>query len=195
MRTAIFKAPASGRVAIRGVNLEGDDQADRSVHGGRDKAVYAYSAADYAWWGASLGSEPAPGTFGENVTVAMVGALGDAIVGERWLVGTSQLEVCQPRLPCYKLGMRMGDPMFVKRFAAAGRPGSYLRIVQPGDVGSGDLITLLHRPDHKVSVGLVGRALLGNHDLAAQLAVADALPEWLMEWVQDRLSDGGLEPD
>jgi MOSC domain-containing protein YiiM len=194
VRSAIWKSPAMGRVPVRDDHMDGDDQADRKVHGGPDKAVYAYDLADYAWWAGQLGRELAPGSFGENLTVATVDPLGDAIVGERWQAGSCQLEVCQPRLPCSKLAMRMGDPLFVKRFADAGRPGAYLRIVQPGDVGAGDPITLLSRPDHSVSVRLVAQARLGDHHLAAQIAAADALPESVKRWVKDRLADDGVEP-
>ena len=139
--TAIWKAPVEGRIAVRGVNLAGDDQADRRVHGGPDKAVYAYSAEDYAWWSVELGRELGPGTFGENLTVDGVD-LGASIIGTRWRVGTTELEVAQPRQPCFKLGMRMGDAEFVDRFRDAERFGAYLRIVREGDVGAGDEITV-----------------------------------------------------
>ncbi len=119
--TAIWKSPVEGRVPLRGVNLRGDDQADRTVHGGPDKAVYAYGAEDTEWWEAQLGVSLGPGAFGENLTVRGV-PVSEATIGERWAVGSTVLEVAQPRLPCFKLGLRMGDPLFLKRFAAAGRP-------------------------------------------------------------------------
>jgi MOSC domain-containing protein YiiM len=136
--TAIWKSPVEGRVDVRGVNLVGDDQADRRVHGGADKAVYAYAVEDYDWWATSTGPL-APGTFGENLTTAGVD-LTACRIGDRWQVGSAVLEVAQPRQPCFKLGIRMGDDAFPGRFAAAGRPGAYLRIVAPGDVGAGDEI-------------------------------------------------------
>src|SRR5687767_5698459 len=114
--SAIGKAPVSGRVRVTGVNVDGDDQADRTVHGGPDKAVYAYASEDELWWAARLAREVGPGAFGENLTLEGVDVNG-AIVGERWRIGTVELEVCQPRLPCFKLGLRFGDPMMVKRFA------------------------------------------------------------------------------
>src|SRR4051795_11148348 len=119
--TAIFKAPVEGRVAVRGVNLDGDDQADRAVHGGPDKAVYAYAAEDTAWWAAQLERELGPGAFGENLTVEGVDASG-AVIGERWRLGSAELEVCQPRFPCFKLGLRFVDPKMLKRFTQAERP-------------------------------------------------------------------------
>ncbi|HLO35258.1 MAG TPA: MOSC domain-containing protein, partial [Candidatus Deferrimicrobium sp.] len=142
--TASWKSPVSGRVRVRGVNLDGDDQADREVHGGPDKAVYAYASEDTGWWAQELGRPLEPGTFGENLTTFGLDLAG-AVVGERWAVGSTVLEVSQPRIPCYKLGIRMGDPMFPRQFAAAGRPGAYLRIVSEGDIGAGDAIRVLSR--------------------------------------------------
>jgi len=145
--SAIWKAPVAGRIAVRGVNLEGDDQADRRVHGGDGKAVYAYASEDYVWWAGVLGRAEAlaPATFGENLTTAGL-ALEACRVGEQWRVGDAVLEVVQPRFPCFKLGMRMGDAGFVKRFEAAGRPGVYLRIVTPGTIGAGDRIAVTPTP-------------------------------------------------
>ena len=132
--TGIWKSPVAGRVALRGVNFAGDDQADRTVHGGPDKAVYAYAREDYEFW-SSHGMSTSPGYFGENLTTEGID-LSAAIVGERWTVGTAILEVAQPRLPCYKLGIRVGDATFLKRFLEAQRVGAYLRVVQEGDVGA-----------------------------------------------------------
>ena len=145
--SGIWKAPVAGRVAVRGVNLEGDDQADRRVHGGDGKAVYAYAVEDYAWWTDQLGVDPplAVATFGENLTTSGL-VLAACRVGDRWQVADTVLEVVQPRFPCFKLGMRMGDAAFKDRFEAAGRPGTYLRIVSPGTVGAGDAITVVPTP-------------------------------------------------
>jgi MOSC domain-containing protein YiiM len=130
--------------------------ADRSVHGGPDKAVYAYAAEDLAWWAEALDRPVQPGTFGENLTTVGMDLAG-AVVGERWAVGTTVLEVTQPRIPCYKLGIRMGDPQFPRRFAAAGRPGAYLRIIDGGAIAAGDTIRVISRPTHDVTVGLIER--------------------------------------
>src|SRR5918995_7336371 len=159
--TAIWKTPVEGRVAVRGVNVEGDDQADRSVHGGPDKAVYAYAIEETREWEAELGRELGPGAFGENLTITGVDVSG-ALLGERWRVGTTLLEVVQPRLPCFKLGLRMGDPAFVRRFGRASRPGAYLRIVEEGELGTGDPVEVDTGalPDHGVSVRLVSDAIL-----------------------------------
>jgi MOSC domain-containing protein YiiM len=182
IRTAIWKDPVEGRLPLRGVNFAGDDQADRSVHGGPDKAVYAYASEDTAWWEHELGRALGPGTFGENLTLRGVDLTG-ARVGERWAVGSAVLEVRQPRLPCFKLGLRMGDPRFVKRFAAAGRPGAYFGIVQEGDVGAGDELELLERPDHGVTIGLIAHVYLHERRRARELLTAPALPAGWREWV------------
>jgi MOSC domain-containing protein YiiM len=178
IRTAIWKEPVAGRVALRGVNLAGDDQADRSVHGGRDKAVYAY--------GAELG----PAAFGENLTTAGVD-LSQARIGERWAVGSALLEVRQSRLPCFKLGLRMGDLGFVRAFAKAERPGAYLAIVREGEIGAGDTIEVVHRPDHGVTMALMHRAILHDHDLLpGLLAAPELMPEW-RAYVLERRGAGG----
>jgi MOSC domain-containing protein YiiM len=139
--SAIWKEPIDGPVTIEGVNLAGDDQADRRVHGGADKAVYAYSVEDYNWWSATTGTLTA-GTFGENLTTLGID-LNTCYIGDRWRVGSAILEVSQPREPCFKLGIRMGDDHFPGKFAAAGRPGVYLRIITDGVVASGDTIEVV----------------------------------------------------
>jgi MOSC domain-containing protein YiiM len=149
--TAIWKEPVEGRVPVQGVNLAGDDQADRRVHGGVDKAVYAYAVEDYEWWTSTTGAL-APATFGENLTTAGIDVTGSRI-GDRWRVGTAELEVAQPRQPCFKLGIRMGDDAFPDRFAAAGRPGAYLRIITPGDVAAGDAIEVRAADEPAIAVG------------------------------------------
>jgi MOSC domain-containing protein YiiM len=172
--TAIWKSPVDGRVAIRGVNLDGDDQADRQVHGGRDKAVYAYAREDYDAWRDRHDVATTPGQFGENLTVEGVD-LRQAIVGEQWEVGSALLEVAQPRLPCFKLGIRMNDPRFPKRFQAEERMGAYFRIVREGDVGAGDAIAIVSRPEHGVTLAdMVGA--LQNPAKAELLSRVPGLP-------------------
>src|SRR3954449_9973145 len=173
--TAIWKSPVEGRVPVRGVNLRGDDQADRSVHGGPDKAVYAYAAEEIELWEAELGRTLGDAPFGENLTVRGL-PVSEAVIGEHWQVGSALLEVAQPRLPCFKLGLRMGDRLFPKRFAAAGRPGAYLRIVREGDIGAGDTIDVVSRPAHGVTSALVSRALVGEPELLPQALAATELP-------------------
>jgi MOSC domain-containing protein YiiM len=184
--TAIWKRPVSGCVAVRGVNIAGDDQADRSVHGGVDKAVYAYSREDYEWWAGELGTDaPQAGTFGENLTVSGLD-LNAAEVGERWQIGSVLLEVSEPRFPCFKLGIRMDDPTFLKRFAAARRPGLYLRIVEEGDLGAGNNIEVVDRPGHGVTIGLFAEAYLRDRSRLIELLGADALSATWRAWILER---------
>jgi MOSC domain-containing protein YiiM len=185
LMSAIGKAPVESRVRVAGVNLEGDDQADRRVHGGPDKAVYAYASEDAAFWAAELGRELGPGAFGENLTTEGLDVSG-AVVGERWRIGDVELEVCQPRLPCHKLAVRMGDPRMVKRFAQASRPGAYLRIAREGTLGAGDAIEVLTRPSHGVTVRDVSDAILLDEALLAHAASAPELPADLAEWMRSR---------
>jgi MOSC domain-containing protein YiiM len=180
VRTAIWKEPVAGRVAVRGVNVDGDDQGDRSVHGGVDKALYAYAAEDLDWWAGQLGREVGPGSFGENLTVRGVD-VGGAVVGERWRVGTTLLEVAQPRTPCYKLGIRMGSQAFPRRFAAARRPGAYLRILAEGEVGAGDPVQVVHRPGHGLTVADVAGIYHDDHARAPRLL---EVPELAGSWKQ-----------
>jgi MOSC domain-containing protein YiiM len=181
--TGIWKSPVEGRVAVRGVNLVGDDQADRTVHGGDDKAVYTYAREDQEWWEAQLGRPVEPGTFGENLTLAGVD-ITNALIGERWAVGSTILEVSQPRIPCFKLGARMGDPDFPSQFAAGGRPGAYLRIIEEGDVAKGDSARVLSRPAHDLTVGDVAHIYHNDHASAARLLDVPELEAGWRAWAQ-----------
>ncbi|MGH9157399.1 MAG: MOSC domain-containing protein [Acidimicrobiales bacterium] len=185
VETAIWKTPVATRVLAHGVNLVGDDQADRSVHGGPDKAVYAYGLDDYAWWEAELGHRLDPGTFGENLTIAGM-AVSTAVVGERWAVGSAVFEVSQPRTPCRKLGIRMGDPRFPRRFARAGRPGAYLRIALEGTIGAGDEVSVVHRPGHSLTVAAVARAVEGDRTFLPDLLMAPELADGRVRWAVER---------
>lgn len=181
--SGFVKTPAAGRLRTAGVNLEGDDQADRSVHGGPDKAVYAYASEDTAWWAQELGRELGAGAaFGENLTTSGVDCSG-AIIGERWRVGGALLEVCQPRLPCFKLGMVHGDPGLLRRFARASRPGAYLRILEHGELGAGDRIEVLDRPAHGVTVRLVADGFLRDRSLLRKALFAPQLASGLREQI------------
>jgi MOSC domain-containing protein YiiM len=178
VRSAIWKTPVEGRVAVRGVNLDGDEQADRRVHGGPDKAVYAYGADEIRLWERELGRDLGPSPFGENLTVEGLDVSG-ARVGDRWGVGTTVLEVVQPRLPCFKLGVKFGDPKFLKQFARAGRPGAYLRIVEEGELGVGDDVEVVQRADHDVSVRFMMHALLVDQSMLGELL---EIPGLIDEW-------------
>ena len=182
--TAIWKYPVRGPVGIEGVNLRGDDQADRRVHGGRDKAVYAYALEDTAWWEQELGRDLGPGAFGENLSTRGV-EVSQARIGERWAIGSALLEVRQPRLPCFKLGLRHSDPFLPRRFARAGRPGAYLAIIEPGVVTAGDRIEIRERPDHSVTVALVAHVYLQERGRSRELLAASELPEGWRDWVRE----------
>lgn len=174
VRTGIWKSPVDGPVAIRGESLDGDAQADHTVHGGPDKAVYAYAVEDYAWFGEREAFPVHDAVFGENLTTYGLD-LSNAVIGERWRVGTALLEVRQPRLPCFKLGIRVGDAKFLKRFQAALRPGAYLGIVEDGVVQAGDTVTVLSRPDHGVTMAMMVEART-NREVARAIQRAPWLP-------------------
>lgn len=185
--TSIWKAPVAGRVRVAGVNVVGDDQADRRFHGGPDKAVYAYAREDYEWWAEELGRPLELASFGENLTLDGVDVTG-AVVGERWRIGTVTFEVAGPRTPCWKIGARMDDPDFPVHFAAAGRPGAYLRIVAEGELESGDAVEIAHRPGkHRLTVGEVARIYHGDRARCGELLKAPELAEEWRAWVAERL--------
>ena len=190
--TAIWKQPIAGRLRVRGVNVDGDDQADRRVHGGPTKAIYGYGAEDYAWWGTVLGVVLQPGTFGENLTISGV-QLADCVVGERWRIGSALLRVTEPRIPCFKLGLRMGDANFVKTFAGAARPGTYLAIDEEGELGATDPIELVDRPDHEVTIGMVERAYHGQPELRERLLDVAELSEGWRRWAARPRDPGSPE--
>jgi len=198
-KSAIWKSPVAGRVAARGVNLAGDEQADRKAHGGPDKAVYAYAIEDARWWERNIGRALAYGEFGENLTTEGI-EVNDALVGERWQVGTAVLEVSEPRIPCWRLGVRMNDKMFPRRFAEALRPGSYLRIVFEGDVGAGDEIRVVERPGHDLTIRDVFRIYTRDRDEVGRLLAVPRMSESWRSWAQEFLqktkgrSAGSAEP-
>jgi MOSC domain-containing protein YiiM len=186
--SAIVKAPVEGRVRVVDNNISGDAQADLTVHGGPDKAVYAYAAEDTAWWSARVGRRLGPAVFGENLTLEGVDVSG-AVIGEHWRIGSVELEVCQPRLPCFKLGLRFNDPLMVKKFALAGRPGAYLRIVTEGELGAGDEVTVLGRPEHGVTIALVSHATLLDPALIDHVLTAPQLAEQIAAPLRRRASN------
>ncbi len=179
--TAIYKCPVEGPVRVEGVNLIGDDQADRRVHGGIDKAVYAYASEDYEWWSGQLGRALPPGMFGDNMTTEGID-VGGAVVGQHWRIGDVVLEVSEPRVPCYKLGIRMEDPGFPAVFSAADRPGSYLRIVKEGSFAAGDRIEIGTPPEHGLTVADIARIYYGDHHEAGRFVGAAQLSDAWKRW-------------
>jgi MOSC domain-containing protein YiiM len=178
--TGIFKAPVEGRVPVRTLNLEGDRQADLSVHGGADKAVYAYPSEHYAFWRRELpGVDLPPASFGENLTTE--GLREDELrIGDRLQVGTAVLRVTQPRLPCYKLGVKFDREDMVKRFLASERTGFYFAVDEEGEVGAGDTFEFVGRETHDVTVAEVVRLYArdrGDVEALGRAIGVEALPE------------------
>jgi len=177
--TSIYKEPVAGRVSVRRHNVDGDAQADLSLHGGEFKAVYAYPFEHYALWERELSrSGFKPGMFGENLTVS--DATEEMIcIGDTLRIGTALLQVTHPRVPCFKLAHKFGCPQFIKEFLVSGRSGYYLRVVEEGELGAGDAIEFIHRDPQRVTVrGLLGLTDLNesNPALAKRALLAEGLP-------------------
>jgi MOSC domain-containing protein YiiM len=195
--TGINKMPATGRVQVRapgpkttglGSGVVGDQVFDTAHHGGDEQAVYAYAREDYDWWQQQLGRPLRGGLFGENLTTAGVDVNG-ALVGEKWRIGPDLvLQTTFGRIPCATFQAKMGEPQWVKRFTAQLRPGTYLKVIQPGDVGAGDEVTVIHRPRHDLSIAEAFRLwMLEPHALPALLEVDD-LPDALKDDIRRRLA-------
>jgi MOSC domain-containing protein YiiM len=194
--TGIFKEPVEGRVSLRTLNLDGDRQADLSVHGGLYKAVYCYPLTHYDYWKKELpGKELPMGMFGENFTLD--GFDEESIyLGDRYSVGSAEVVVTQPRLPCYKLGIRFEADDMVKRFFASGRSGFYVAVTTEGEVGAGDEMKVIHRDPNGVPVSEITRLYaekrysdtdVGSVQRALQV---EALPESWKRYFRERL--GGV---
>jgi MOSC domain-containing protein YiiM len=188
--TGIWKEPVAGRVPLRRLNLDGDRQADLRVHGGQDKAVYAYPSEFYELWSRERPElELGPGTFGENLTLE--GLLDDDVsVGDRFQIGTAELVVTQPRLPCFKLGLRMGRDEFVTEFLERGLLGFYLAVAREGEVAAGDAIVELQRDPRRFGVTEVARLYAADRDDVETMRLAadhDALPESWREYFRKRV--------
>jgi len=191
--TGIFKQPVEGRVALRKLNLDGDRQADLTVHGGAHKAVYVYPLEHYTYWKKELPDRDLPpSSFGENFTTE--GLLeGSLYIGDRFSVGSAEVVVTQPRLPCYKLGIRFQMDDMVRRFLASGLTGFYLAVAREGEVGAGDRITALARDPNAVPVSEITRLYVakryGQKDVASvrRALLVAALPESWKAYFSDRL--------
>jgi MOSC domain-containing protein YiiM len=180
VQTGIFKTPVNGRVQVRTLNLAGDRQADLSVHGGPDKAIYVYPSEHYDYWRSEFPNMELPwGMFGENLTTT--GLLEGAVnVGDTFRIGSAVAMVTQPRVPCYKLAAKFGREDIVKRFLASGRSGFYLKVVQEGEVEVGDAIELISRDGHAVTVEDVANLYRDGPDqvsLLQRVVQVEALPE------------------
>jgi MOSC domain-containing protein YiiM len=190
--TGIFKEPTEGHVMLRRLNLDGDKQADLTVHGGVDKAVYSYAAEHYDYWRRELPSMNLPwGMFGENFTTE--GLLEDNVnIGDTLQVGSAKLMVTQPRMPCYKLGVRFGRMDIVRRFMASGRPGIYFKVLEEGEVVKGDKIKIIRKDKNNVTVRDIVRMYTRDHgdiEIMKRAIKIEALPEgWKYEFLQ-RIND------
>ena len=157
-RSALWKSPVAGRIAVRGVNLAGDDQADRTAHGGPDKVVYAYAVEDARWWQQQVGRSLEYG------------------------------EVSEPRIPCWRLGVRMNDKMFPRQFTEALQPGTYLRLIVEGSLGAGDEIRVVERPAHDLTIRDVFRIYTRDrHEVQRLLTVlrmSESWKRWAVDWLQ-----------
>jgi MOSC domain-containing protein YiiM len=194
--SAIFKEPAAGRVAVRRHNLAGDVQADLTVHGGPDKAVYAYPSDHYTWWKEQLPEADLPwGVFGENLTTA--GLIETEVhIGDEFRVGSARLVATQPRLPCFKLGIRFGDPGMVKRFRDAGRPGIYFAVAEEGELAAGDSIEQVKAEEHGLTVANLFQLILEEREDVEQLRRAlrvPALAAEIREDFKERLANLGAD--
>ena len=191
--TGIYKEPVEGRVALRKLNLDGDRQADLTVHGGADKAVYCYASEHYDYWRRELpGRELPAGSFGENFTTE--GLPEETVhIGDRFSVGSAEVVVTQPRLPCYKLGIKFQSDEMVKRFLASGRTGFYVKVMLEGEVGAGDEIRRIGREENSVPFSELTRLYVaknyGKNDLASlqRLLNLAVLPESWKEHFLHRL--------
>ncbi|MGI9072110.1 MAG: MOSC domain-containing protein [Bryobacteraceae bacterium] len=195
--TSIFKSPVEGRVAVRRHNIAGDRQADLRVHGGPYKAVYCYPGEHYAFWREQLpGMDLSDGMFGENLTTE--GLAEDAVyIGDKFRVGSSVLQVTQPRMPCFKLGIRFGRVDMVKKFWQSGRSGIYFSVVEEGDLAAGDLIERTALGPEAVSVADVVRLYRGDETSSALLERALRAPlfgDWKKE-LQERRAQLPLYSD
>jgi MOSC domain-containing protein YiiM len=190
VRTGIFKEPVAGRVRVARLNVAGDGQADLRVHGGPDKAVYAYDLSGYGHWRRELERDFPYGQFGENLTVEGMPD-NEVSIGDVYRVGTSLLQVTQPRSPCGKLVMKMGVPGFAKAFLSSGRTGFYLRVLEEGEVGPGDAISLVGEDPGKVRVGemtdLLYRKPVDPDGIRRALGI-DSLPAGLRRELEKRLA-------
>jgi MOSC domain-containing protein YiiM len=190
--TGIFKEPVQGRVLLRRLNLDGDRQADLTVHGGQNKAVYVYPAEHYPVWEQQLGRPLAPGQFGENFTTE--GLLEDGVcLGDVFRVGGAVVEVTQPRMPCYKLGIKMQMPQFPKLFLQSGCVGFYLRVLEEGEVGAGDAIERVQGGVQGITIRDLWRLMYFEKDdvegARRALEVQTLGPEW-REPLEERVMYG-----
>jgi MOSC domain-containing protein YiiM len=192
--TGIFKEPVGGRVTLRALNLDGDRQADLTVHGGPAKAVYAYPSEHYPFWRGELPGVELPwGMFGENFTTEGMSETS-VHIGDRFRAGTAELQVTQPRMPCYKLGIKFGRADMLKRFLASGLTGFYFSVTREGEVGAGDPVELIERDPRGVTIADVVRLYVRDRDDVETMRRAvqvEALPDGWRDEFLERIEKAG----
>ena len=180
-RTGIDKRPVSGPVSLANEGVQGDVIIDRKVHGGYHAAVYAYAREDSDWWEKEIGQEIGNGKFGENITTSGMDVT-HAVIGERWEIGSTILEVSQPRIPCRVFAGFWERPTLIKDFTNAARPGTYLRIIQEGRITAGDVISLISRPSHGITIQDIFNAKSGERSKISEIAKVQQLSDEYKEW-------------
>ena len=191
VRTSIWKDPVEGLVHVSSLNLEGDQQSDLSVHGGPEKAVYAYPSEHYEYWRRELSTDLAWGAFGENFTTEGV-LEPDIRIGDRIRVGSAEFLVTQPRMPCFKLGVRFGRDDMMKLFLRSGRSGFYLAVVREGEVARGEPLEFVERDEHRVTVADIASLYTrdrDNQDLLRRAVDVPALPDSWKEYLRKHQFD------
>jgi len=182
-KSGIDKQPVSGPLQLKNHHVDNDIIADRKHHGGYDQAVYAYAREDADWWESNLGMSISNGRFGENLTTSGVD-VNRAVVGERWSIGSTVLEVSQPRIPCRVFAGFWNRPTLIKEFMEAGKPGTYLRIIEEGEISAGDSITVIHVPDHSITIADLYAAKNGDRTKIHEIAAVKELSLKYKEWAQ-----------
>ena len=183
IRPSIFKSPVDGKVTVREQNIDGDKQSDLTVHGGRDKAVYVYSSDYYEDWARELDPQPLQESqFGENLTISG-GKDAQVVIGSRYRIGGAEVTVTQPRIPCYKLGVRLNDKTFPQRFWSAGRLGFYLRVESEGSIERGQYMDLIDEPDHGITIRNLYEIVTSGSPADATSAL-DILPHIDAGWIR-----------
>jgi MOSC domain-containing protein YiiM len=181
-KTGIDKRPVNGAIRFTDNGLAGDVVVDKKHHGGFDKAVYAYASEDARWWELQIGLQINNGAFGENLTTEGIDVNG-ALIGERWRIGNVLLEVSEPRIPCRVFAGFWDRPTLIKDFTAALRPGSYLRIIEEGEIKAGDLIRVEFKPQHEVTIRDLFAAKSGERGKITQLKEVTQLSESYKDWL------------
>ena len=182
VKTSIFKSPMQGPLLLRRLNLDGDVQSNLELHGGRNKAVYAYASEHYEFWRNEFPEQELPwGMFGENLTTEGL-TEENACIGDQFRAGEAVVKVTQPRMPCFKLGIRFGRPDMVKRFLASWRSGIYFSVVEEGMIDAGDAIEKIHEDEHRISIADINRAYVdtrNNEPLLRRIVNLGILPQGL----------------